>query len=366
MTIVQPTSIGELAAAIPQRPSWSVRGGGTKPGLARPGDDHPVLDLSRLAGIVEHTTEECTFTALAGTRIADIERALAPHGQYLPFDPPLASAGATIGGTVAAGVNGSCRYRFGGIRDFLIGVRVVDGEGRIIHSGGKVVKNAAGFLLHQAMVGSCGRLGVVAELTFKVFPAPAAHATVRVDTGDLATSLSVMAAVQKERFDLEAIDLTPPGVLTLRLGGAPEALDARAAALQSSLGHQAHILTGEDDAAIWRDARDMAWVPADVVAVRVPLSLPQVQALDGALNDGDCARRYAVAGNLAWIAWPGTIDRLDGILRAQGLVGQVLAGASGSPFIGATAPNPSSSACDRSWIRAGDWRMPDRAAFHST
>ena len=99
------------------------------------------------------------------------------------------AAGATIGGTVAAGVSGSCRYRFGGIRDFLIGVRVVDGEGRVIRSGGKVVKNAAGFLLHQAMVGSCGRLGVVAELTFKVFPAPEAHATVRVDAGDLATSL---------------------------------------------------------------------------------------------------------------------------------------------------------------------------------
>src|SRR5436190_4009033 len=102
MTIVQPTSIAELAATIPQRPAWSVRGGGTKPALARTGDDVAVLDLSCLAGIVEHTAEECTFTALAGTRISDIERGLAPYGQYLPFDPPLAAAGATIGGTVAA------------------------------------------------------------------------------------------------------------------------------------------------------------------------------------------------------------------------------------------------------------------------
>ena len=339
MTTVYPTSIAELAATIPQRRAWSVRGGGTKPGLARIGNDHAVVDLSKLAGIVEHTAEECTFTALAGTRIADIERALAPYGQYLPFDPPFAAAGATIGGTVAAGVNGSCRYRFGGIRDFLIGVRVVDGEGRVVHSGGKVVKNAAGFLLHQAMVGSCGRLGVVAELTFKVFPAPAVHATVRVDAGDLASSLTLMAVCQRERFDLEAIDVTPPGVLWLRLGGAPEALDVRATALKQVVGQHASVVTGEDDAAVWREARDLAWVPAEAALVRVPLSLPQVQALDDVLAGGDVTRRYAVAGNLAWIAWPGSIAPLATILREQGLVGQVLTGASASPFIGATAPN---------------------------
>jgi glycolate oxidase FAD binding subunit len=340
MTIVQPTSIAEVSSAMPQGRSWAVRGGGTKPGLARVGQGHGLLDLSRLAGIVEHTPEECTFTALAGTSIADIERALAPHGQYLPFDPPLVAAGATIGGTVAAGVNGSCRYRFGGIRDFLIGIRMVDGEGRIIHSGGKVVKNAAGFLLHQAMVGSCGRLGVVAELTFKVFPAPATHATVRVDTGDLVSTLAMMAAVQQERFDLEAIDLTPPGVLTLRIGGASEAIDERAAALARAVGQNARILTGSDDAAVWQEARDLSWVAADAALVRVPLSLPQVQALDAALAADEGARRYAVAGNLAWIAWRGRIATLDETLRAQGLVGQVLSGAPGSPFIGAIAPNP--------------------------
>jgi glycolate oxidase FAD binding subunit len=339
MTTVYPTSIADLAATIPQQRSWSIRGGGTKPGLARGGNGHGVIDLSRLAGIVEHTAEECTFTALAGTRIADIERALAPYGQYLPFDPPLAAAGATIGGTVAAGVNGSCRYRFGGIRDFLIGVRLVDGDGHVVHSGGKVVKNAAGFLLHQAMVGSCGRLGVVAELTFKVFPAPAEHATVRVDAGDLASALSLMATVQRARFDLEAIDLMPPGVLTLRLGGATEAINARADALRQAVGDDARIITGEDDAALWREARDLSWAPADAALIRVPLSLPQVRALDDELGEDEVARRYAVAGNLAWIAWPRSIEPLDTVLRQHGLVGQVLTGAHGTPFIGATAPN---------------------------
>ncbi len=339
MTLLHPASIDELAAAIPTHDRWAVRGAGTKPGLACRRVD-ALLDLSRLAGMVEYTPEECTFTALAGTPLLDIERALAPHGQYLPFDPPLAQAGATIGGTVAAGVNGSCRYRFGGIRDFLIGARIVDGQGRVIHSGGKVVKNAAGFLLHQAMVGSCGRLGVVAEVTFKVFPAPAEHATVRVDAGDLAAGLSLMMAIQRQPFDLEAIDLTPPGLLTLRIGGAAEAIEVRAVALAQALGRDARILRGDDDAAVWQEARELTWADRRAALVRVPITSSGVRPLEDALSGHDSTRRYAVAGNLAWIAWRPELAVLDGVLRAQHLVGQVLAGDTSRAFIGASLPNP--------------------------
>ncbi len=338
MIVLRATSIDELASAIPTRARWAVRGAGTKPGLAcRP--DAAVLDLSRLAGILEYTPEECTFTALGGTPILEIERTLAPHGQYLPFDPPLAHAGATIGGTVAAGVNGSCRYRFGGIRDFLIGARIVDGQGRVVYSGGKVVKNAAGFLLHQAMVGSCGRLGVVAEVTFKVFPSPTVRATVRVETGDIVAGLSLMTAIQRQPFDLEAIDLAPPGLLTLRIGGAAEAIEVRAAALADALGRNAHILRGDDDAAVWREARELTWADRGSALVRVPMAAGRVRALDEVLAAHDSSRRYAVAGNLAWIAWRPELSQLDDILRRQALVGQVLIGETPRAFIGAASPN---------------------------
>ena len=340
MSTVQPTTLAELAALIPSRPRWGVRAGGTKPALSDVAADVTVLDLTALAGILEYTPEECTFTALAGTRIVDLEHALAAHGQYLPFDPPFAAAGATIGGTVAAGVNGSCRYRFGGIRDFVIGARIVDGDGRVVYSGGKVVKNAAGFLLHQAMVGSCGRLGVVAELTFKVFPAPESHATVRVDAGDLDSALATLAAVQRARFDLEAMDLTPPGELTVRLGGFSEALEARATALRDVMGSDARILLGDDDARVWREARELGWAPRDAALVRVPLSVSRLPQLDDVLSGYDSARRYTVAGNLAWISWPTDLEVLGEILRGQGLVGQVINGPSLSPFIGAVVANP--------------------------
>ena len=108
--------------------------------------------------------------AAPATPVAEIERRLAAHGQYLPFEPPLAGCGATLGGTVASGLNGPGRYRYGGVRDFLLGGTFVDGEGRLVRGGGKVVKNAAGFYLHHLLLGSLGRLGIFVELTFKVFP----------------------------------------------------------------------------------------------------------------------------------------------------------------------------------------------------
>ena len=237
----------------------TIRGGGTKPGLTAPFDNRSVIDMSGLAGVTEHTPEECTFTALAGTRTADIERLLRSHGQYLPFDPPLMEAGATIGGVVAAGVSGSCRYRYGGIRDFLIGARIVDGRGQLITAGGKVVKNAAGLLLHQAMVGSCGRFGVLAEVTFKVFPRAKAQATVKVSASDLADALERMETVRRARFELEAVDIDAPSTLLLRMGGAVEALPARLAALRTAVAVPGELLEGTADEAEWRRAREFSW-----------------------------------------------------------------------------------------------------------
>src|SRR5207253_308179 len=137
-----------------------------------------------LRGITEYDPSEFTFTAGAGTPVREIVAALAERGQYLPFDPMLADAGATLGGTVAAGLSGPGRFRFGGLRDFILGVQFVDGEGRVLRMGGKVVKNAAGFDLPKFFVGSVGRFGILTELTFKVFPRPVATRTLRLDAKD--------------------------------------------------------------------------------------------------------------------------------------------------------------------------------------
>ena len=187
-----------------------------------------VLDMTGYSGIVEYEPGEFVFTARAGTSLRQLRDVLAAEGQYLPFDPPLLDAEATIGGTVAAGLSGPGRLRFGGIRDFLIGVSLIDGQGTLIRGGGKVVKNAAGFDLPKLMVGSLGRLGVLTELTFKVFPRPSHRVTLRLECQNLADSIRVMCQLAGGPWECEVIDLEPPGGLVLRLAGEEDAITSRA------------------------------------------------------------------------------------------------------------------------------------------
>ena len=233
--ILRPESIAEVQTAVVAHDRLAIRGAGTK--SSSPHDRLATLELAGLNGLIEYSPDECVFTALAGTTIAQIESALAAHGQYLPFDPVLVQSGATLGGTVASGLSGSCRHRYGGVRDFVIGMRLVDGEGRLIRSGGKVVKNAAGFLLHHGMVGSLGRFGVIVEITCKVFPRPDARATVSVQCGSVGKAWEAVERIQRARRDLEQADAmlaeiaqaSPTlDVVIHNAGGSPYALVAEA------------------------------------------------------------------------------------------------------------------------------------------
>jgi glycolate oxidase FAD binding subunit len=223
---LQPQSVEALQSAVLGHDHVAVRGGGTK-SAPLASDRIGTIATSGLRGISEYSSQECVFTALAGTPLTEIDAALAEHGQYMPFDPILARSGATLGGTVASGLSGSGRYRYGGVRDFVIGMRVIDGAGRLIRSGGKVVKNAAGFLLHHGMVGSLGRFGVIVDVTCKVFPRPEAHATLRVDCGSLDGAWQAVARLQMAGRDLEAIDFDADGTLWVRIAGRSESLAAR-------------------------------------------------------------------------------------------------------------------------------------------
>src|ERR1051325_9403440 len=179
-----PSTPAELAEAVRATAKVIVVGAGTNPRLAKVPDEFVRVSTTKLRGIVEYEPSEFTFTALAGTPVKEIVAALAERGQYLPFDPLLAGAGATLGGTIAAGISGPGRLRFGGLRDFLLGVQFVDGAGGLLRLGGKVVKNAAGFDLPKFFVGSLGRFGELAEVTFKVFPKPLATRTLHLAAKD--------------------------------------------------------------------------------------------------------------------------------------------------------------------------------------
>ncbi|HEX7606408.1 MAG TPA: glycolate oxidase subunit GlcE, partial [Usitatibacter sp.] len=159
-----------------RRAPLAVRGGGTKDFYGH-GCAGEVLDMTPYAGIVAYEPKELVVTVRAGTRLADLESALAAERQMLPFEPPHFAEGATIGGAVAAGLSGPRRPYAGSLRDFVLGTRIVNGKGEDLNFGGRVIKNVAGYDVSRLMAGALGTLGVITEISFKVLPRPAHETT---------------------------------------------------------------------------------------------------------------------------------------------------------------------------------------------
>jgi glycolate oxidase FAD binding subunit len=305
--LLTPSSEAELVEAVRSTPHVLAVGAGTKPRLSATDDAVAGISMRKLTGITEYVPDEYTFSALAGTPLHELAEALAAKGQYLPFDPPLAAAGATLGGTVAAGLSGPGRLRYGGLRDFILGARFIDGAGRSLRVGGKVVKNAAGFDLPKFFVGSLGRFGVLTELTFKVFPRPASSLTLRLPVPDPTAAVALFAALGRGRWEANAVDLPPEG----------DAVYVRLAGPEGTLPHLAHDLLGRWPGAAltpeaadsfwdgllnlrWSEAKDswhkLALVPGDVAAL-----CAGVGSLGGRVH-------ISSAGNLAFVALPPGTD----------------------------------------------------------
>jgi len=153
-----------------------IRGGGTKDFYGQAPAGEP-LDTTGYRGIVAYEPTELVVTARCGTPLAEIEAALAQERQALAFEPPAFGAAATIGGMVAAGLSGPARAAVGAVRDFVLGTVMIDANGAANRFGGQVMKNVAGYDLSRLLCGSLGILGLIAEVSLKVLPRPAAEAT---------------------------------------------------------------------------------------------------------------------------------------------------------------------------------------------
>ncbi len=172
-----------IRAAGRAKRALRLRGGGTKDfyGQALEGE---VLDTRAYAGIVAYEPSELVITGRCGTMLADIETAMSEHGQMLAFEPPHFAqfgSGATLGGAIAAGLSGPRRQASGALRDFVLGVKIMDGRGEVLAFGGQVMKNVAGYDVSRLMAGSLGTLGIILEVSLKALPLPAAEATLRLE-----------------------------------------------------------------------------------------------------------------------------------------------------------------------------------------
>ncbi|MBP5987409.1 MAG: glycolate oxidase subunit GlcE [Azonexus sp.] len=216
--------ISTVKAAHDARTPLRIRGAGSKDfyGGLLSGE---VLDVARHRGIVAYEPTELYITARCGTPLAEIEVALAEKGQMLAFEPPH-FGGATVGGCIAAGLAGPRRQQAGAVRDFVLGVKLVDGTGQVLNFGGQVMKNVAGYDVSRLIAGSMGTLGVIVEATLKVLPMPVAEQTLRfaMDEGEALTKLNQWGG---QPLPISA-SFWHDGQLWLRLSGARAAVEAAA------------------------------------------------------------------------------------------------------------------------------------------
>ncbi|MEV4754660.1 FAD-binding oxidoreductase [Micromonospora sp. NPDC049559] len=246
--VAAPASTAQVAAVLRTAAGHGLtvvaRGGGTRQDWAAPPERLDlVVETARLTGVVEHAAGDLIVAVRAGTRLDELADRLAPAGQQLALDVPL--AGGTVGGAISANPSGPRRMRYGTVRDLLIGVTVVRADGVVARAGGRVVKNVAGYDLGKLVTGAYGTLGLVTEAVFRLHPLPAATAYVRrwVDGPEAAGPL--VAAVLGAQVVPSAVEVdAPPGdgvEVTVLLEGTPAGVAARAASTAALLGAGADV-----------------------------------------------------------------------------------------------------------------------------
>lgn len=213
------------AAAASRRP-LRLRGGGTKDFYGQALEGEP-FGTSAYSGIVAYEPSELVLTARGGTPLAQIESAMRERGQMLAFEPPHFGPGATLGGMVAAGLSGPRRQSAGALRDFVLGVRIMDGRGEVLGFGGQVMKNVAGYDVSRLMAGSLGTLGIILEASLKALPVPAAELTLDLELPE------DRAIEQLNRWSGKPLPISASawadGLLGVRLSGAPAAVEGACA-----------------------------------------------------------------------------------------------------------------------------------------
>jgi glycolate oxidase FAD binding subunit len=239
-----PATVEEAAAAI-----RDAGREGRRVSIDREGAD-VVLSTRRLDRVLEHEAGDLTCTVEAGIRLSALNERLAPFGQMLALDAP---GDPTVGACVAGNLSGPRRHLYGGPRDLVLGVTVVLGDGTVAHSGGKVVKNVAGYDLGKLFCGSRGRLGLIARVSLRLHPRPASAGTLVTPLLAAGEAEAKGQIVHRSTLIPAAVDVLSPDRLALLFEGTSRAVEAQ-------LALAARLVGGEEDGGVWEEvaARQLA------------------------------------------------------------------------------------------------------------
>ncbi len=328
--VALPASTDEAAAVLRVAAEHELavvpRGGGSRLGWGAPPSRCDVLvDMSRMDTVLEHAAGDLVARLQAGARMGDVAAALAAAGQEIALDVP---AGATAGGVVASGLAGPRRLRYGSPRDLLIGITIVLANGTVAKSGGKVVKNVAGYDLGKLFAGSAGTLGLITEVTFRLHPLPAARAFVAAEfaADAVPAACDAVAAAANSSLTASAVELSRPSpsgplLVSVLLEGSADGVAARVAAMADLLGR-----SGASRAKVSETA---------------PPWWPGPPAAEGA-GAGETLVRVSF-----WVSALGQVlDAIDAAAGQAGIAPSV-AGSAGAGVLSISCPPGSPEACAR-------------------
>lgn len=329
-----------IQAAHAAGATLSITGNASKSGLLRPVQAAGALSTRALSGITLYSPHELILSAQAGTKLADIQAAVAEKGQHIIAEPPdfstlLRSTGdQTLGGVVAANLSGPRRVAWGAMRDHVMGVRAVNGTGEKIHSGGRVLKNVTGLDLCKLLTGSYGTLAVLTEITLKLLPAPERQGTLLLKGLDPAQGVAALAASLGSPYAVSGAAYLPApmaarvpalawcgtSVTAVRIEDFAPSVTYRTGRLKSDLAAfgAAEILDDGASRAAWAAIRDAAPLAPEAGAIwRVSVRPSAGPAVAAAVGEKFGAAWFLDwGGGLVWIAGPATEAAHHAVARA--------------------------------------------------